>query len=74
MFCDGAKSTCAMKVLVCSTMAVYAANMAMLSNSKITQKIGIARESLIDTIKNVSILESETSQTMDDTIMKIIVK
>lgn len=74
MFCDGAKSTCAMKVLACSTMAVYAANMAMSSNSKITQKVGIARESLIDTIRNVSILESETSQTMDDTIMKIIVK
>ena len=53
---------------------VYAANMAMSSNSKITQKVGIARESLIDTIRNVSILESETSQTMDDTIMKIIVK
>lgn len=73
MFCDGAKSTCAMKVLACSTMSVYAAYMAMTNNSKITQKVGIARESLIDTIKNVSMLETETSQTMDDTIMKIIV-
>ena len=51
MFCDGAKSTCAMKVLACSTMSVYAAYMAMTNNSKITQKVGIARESLIDTIK-----------------------
>lgn len=74
MFCDGAKNTCSMKVLACCTMAVYASNMAMSVDSRITQKVGIATENLLDTIKNVSSLENETSNTMDNAIMKIIVK
>lgn len=74
MFCDGAKSTCAMKVLACITMAVYSANMSLEQNSRITQKVGIATENLIDTIKNIATLENETSETVDNTIMKIIVK
>lgn len=74
MFCDGAKSTCAMKVLACVTMAVYSANMSIEQNSRINQKVGIAIENLIDTIKNIATLENETSETMDNTIMKIIVK
>ena len=39
MFCDGAKSTCAMKVLTCVTMAVYSANMAMDRKSIINNRI-----------------------------------
>ena len=74
MFCDGAKTMCAMKVLACVTMAVYASNMAMNINSRITNKVGIATEKLIDTIDNIAILESETSKTMDNTIMKILLK
>lgn len=74
MFCDGAKSTCAMKVLSCITMAVYAANMAMTEKSRITKNVGIATTSLIDTIKNVAKLENETAETMDNAIMKIMVK
>lgn len=74
MFCDGAKSTCAIKVLACVTTAIYSAFMAQNENSRIKQKVGIACESLVDTVKNVAMLEAETSQTMDNTIMKIIVK
>lgn len=74
MFCDGAKSTCAIKVLACVTTAVYSAHMAQKENGRINQKVGIATESLINTIKNISKLENETSQVMDNTIMEIIVK
>lgn len=74
MFCDGAKSTCAIKVLACVTTAVYSAHMAQKENGRINQKVGIATESLINTIKNISRLENETSQVMDNTIMAIIVK
>lgn len=72
MFCDGAKSTCAMKVLSCVTMAVYAATMAV-NGDVIKSKVGIACPTLLDTIKNVAKIETETAKITDKTIMDIIV-
>ena len=73
MFCDGAKSTCALKVLACVNTAIYSATMAFDKNGKINKKVGIARESLADTIKSIAKIESETTPIMDKTIMQIIV-
>ena len=73
MFCDGAKCTCAMKVLSCVTTAIYSANMAV-TNNVITEKTGIVEESLIDTIKNLATIEKETSDNMDKSIMKVVIK
>lgn len=74
MFCDGAKSTCALKVLACVNTAIYSSMMAINENGKIVKKVGIARKSLADTIRNIAKIESETTEIMDKTIMEIIVK
>ena len=74
MFCDGAKSTCALKVLACVNTAIYAATMATCENGRISEKVGIARKSITDTIRNVAKIESETTEIMDSTIMEIIVR
>ena len=47
--------------------------MAFDKNGQINKKVGIARESLADTIKSIAKIESETTPIMDKTIMQIIV-
>lgn len=74
MFCDGAKSTCALKVLACVNTAIYAATMATCESGRISKKVGIARKSLTDTIRNIAKIESETTEVMDSTIMDIIIE
>ena len=74
IFCDGAKSTCALKVLACVNVAIYSSYMAINDKGRIVKKIGIVEESLADTIKNIAKIETETTEVMDKIIMEIIVK
>ncbi|MEE1390174.1 MAG: L-serine ammonia-lyase, iron-sulfur-dependent, subunit alpha [Clostridia bacterium] len=74
MFCDGAKSTCALKVAACVSMAIYAANLSMTETGRIKSKVGIACKDLEGTMQNVAEIEKRSSKVMDETILNIITK
>ena len=74
MFCDGAKSTCALKVLSVISTSVYAAAMAFDENSKLNSKVGITCADIARTIDNIALIERNSSTVMDRTILEIIVK
>lgn len=74
MFCDGAKSTCALKVAACVSMAIYAANLSMTETGCIKSKVGIACKDLEGTMQNVAEIEKSSSKVMDETILNIITK
>ncbi|MBO5142201.1 MAG: serine dehydratase subunit alpha family protein [Clostridia bacterium] len=74
MFCDGAKSTCALKVSACIDMAIRAANLAMTEEGRIKSKVGIANESLDVTVRNIAEIEKNSADIMDKTILDIMTK
>lgn len=71
MFCDGAKSTCALKVSACVNMAIHAANLAMTESGRLTDKVGICSESLDKTVHNIAKIEKNSSNIMEETILSI---
>lgn len=74
MFCDGAKSTCALKVASGVSTAIYAATLALKKSGCEKTDVGIACKQLEDTIKNVAKIESNSSKVMEETILDIITK
>ena len=72
MFCDGAKNTCALKVAACVSIAIYAANLAMIETGRITKRVGIVFNTIEDTIENIAEIEKKSADVMNETILKII--
>ena len=72
MFCDGAKTTCALKVNTCVYTAICAANMAMSMESCITERVGIVGNTLEETISNVAKIERDSADVMNKTVLDII--
>lgn len=70
MFCDGAKSTCALKVAAGISIAIYSANMAMTATGCIKGNVGFVRTALEETIANVASIEKKTSGITDPAILE----
>ena len=74
MFCDGAKSTCALKVNSCIYTAICAANMAMSMDHCITARVGIVGNTLDETVANIAKIERDSADVMNKTVLDIIMK
>lgn len=74
MFCDGAKSTCAMKVCACISAGIYAATLALDGSGCLKEGVGIVNADINQTIKNVAKIERDSSKVMDKSILDIIVR
>lgn len=74
MFCDGAKSTCALKVAACVSMAIYAANLSLTETGCIETNVGFACKNIEGTMNNVAEIEKKSSKVMDSTILDIITR
>lgn len=72
MLCDGAKPGCALKVATCATSAVNSALLA-LGDKKIEGNEGIVGNTLEETVDNFCRLSKETSNTIDKSILDIMV-
>lgn len=70
MICDGAKSTCALKIATGVNAAIQCATLAM-NNIMPTSKEGIVFDDVEETIKSMDRLVKEGLGTMDDTILSI---
>ncbi|MEG1002153.1 L-cysteine desulfidase family protein [Clostridium sp.] len=70
MICDGAKSTCALKIATATNAAIQCATLAM-NNISPTSKDGIIFEDAEDTIKNIGVLVKEGLGNADNTILNI---
>ncbi|AGH81660.1 hypothetical protein PCNPT3_08610 [Psychromonas sp. CNPT3] len=69
MICDGAKSTCAMKVKTSTSSAIYSSLLAI--NSTGTKDQGIVASNVEDSIKNLGKLISQGMPNTDTQIIKI---
>ena len=74
MFCDGAKSTCAMKVCACISTGMYAADLALSGKGCITDDVGIVNSDINQTIQNYAKIEKDSAEVMDKSILDIIVR
>lgn len=74
MFCDGAKSTCALKVAACVSMAIYAANLSLTDTGCIKADVGIACKNIEGTMENVAKIEKDSAKVMNETILEIITR
>lgn len=70
MMCDGAKADCALKVVACVNTAFLCAHMA-LSDVSVQPNEGIVEADPTQTINNFVRLANDTSPTMDNTILDI---
>ncbi|MGL5153206.1 MAG: L-serine ammonia-lyase, iron-sulfur-dependent, subunit alpha, partial [Clostridium sp.] len=70
MICDGAKTTCALKIATSINAAIQCATLA-LNNISPTSKEGIIFDDVEDTIKNIEKLVKEGLDKTDDTILNI---
>lgn len=70
MICDGAKSTCALKISTSTNAAIQAATLAM-NNIAPTIKDGVIFEEVEDTIRNMERLVQEGLADTDTTILNI---
>ena len=74
MFCDGAKSTCALKVNSCVYTAICAAEMSMNMCHCIKGSVGIVGDTLDETVKNIAKIERESANVMNKAVLDIIVR
>lgn len=74
MFCDGAKSTCAMKVCACVSAGMYAADLALSGKGCITDDVGIVSSDIKQTVQNYAKIEKDSAEVMDKSILDIIVR
>lgn len=70
MICDGAKSTCALKISTATNAAIQAATLAM-NNISPTDRDGVIFEEVEDTIRNMERLVQEGLAATDTTILNI---
>lgn len=70
MICDGAKSTCALKISTSTNAAIQAATLAM-NNIAPTTRDGVIFEEVEDTIRNMERLVQEGLAETDNTILNI---
>lgn len=70
MICDGAKSTCALKISTATNAAIQAATLAM-NNISATDNDGVIFEKVEDTIRNMERLVQEGLAATDETILNI---
>ena len=70
MICDGAKSTCALKIATATNAALQCATLAM-NNISPSSKDGIVFEDAEDTIRNIEVLVKEGLSNTDNTILNI---
>lgn len=70
MICDGAKSTCALKISTATNAAIQAATLAM-NNISPTDNDGVIFEKVEDTIRNMERLVQEGLAATDETILNI---
>ncbi|MBW4080331.1 serine dehydratase subunit alpha family protein [Paenibacillus sp. S150] len=70
MICDGAKSTCALKISTSTNAAIQAATLAM-NNIAPTTKDGVIFDEVEDTIRNMERLVQEGLAATDTTILNI---
>jgi len=71
MICDGAKGACALKMGAASTEAFHAANLA-LHGSAAGYYDGLATESMVSTLDNLSKLTTHTQKDVDIAIMEML--
>ncbi len=71
MICDGAKETCSLKLSTSAEEAVISAYLAM-ENIIVKSNVGIIRDTIEGTIKNLEILCKESFPYVDSTIIKIL--
>lgn len=71
MVCDGAKSSCALKLSTCANAAVQAALLAM-NNLRIGSHEGIVEQFSEQTIENFAVLGNEGSEKIDGLILDMI--
>ena len=70
MICDGAKSTCALKIATATNAALQCATLAM-NNISPSSKDGIVFGDAEDTIRNIEVLVKEGLSNTDNTILNI---
>lgn len=70
IFCDGAKTSCSLKVSTSANAAVKAALMAM-DNIRVTSHEGVIEEGVEKTIKNIGLLGNQGMKETDRMILKI---
>lgn len=70
MICDGAKSTCALKISTATNAAIQAATLAM-NNISPSDNDGVIFEEVEDTIRNMERLVQEGLAATDETILNI---
>ena len=70
MICDGAKSTCALKIATATNAALQCATLAM-NNISPSSKNGIIFDDAEDTIRNIQVLVKEGLSNTDNTILNI---
>ncbi len=73
MICDGAKSTCALKIATATNAAIQCATLAM-NNISPSSKDGIVFEDAEDTIKNIEVLVKDGLNNADNTILNIMLR
>ncbi|MBY0753879.1 L-serine ammonia-lyase, iron-sulfur-dependent, subunit alpha [Clostridium sardiniense] len=73
MICDGAKSTCALKIATATNAAIQCATLAM-NNISPSSKDGIIFEDAEDTIKNIEVLVKDGLNNADNTILNIMLR
>ena len=71
VFCDGAKSTCALKVASAISAALIAGLLAK-NNVFIDSNLGVISNSLEETLKAVSVIENKLTQSMDQAILDVV--
>lgn len=70
LICDGAKTTCALKIATATNAAIQCSTLAM-NNISPSSKDGIIFDDVEETIKNISKLVKEGLSKTDDTILSI---
>ncbi|MNN48961.1 Serine dehydratase alpha chain [compost metagenome] len=70
MICDGAKSTCALKISTSTNAAIQAATLAM-NNISPSDNDGVIFEKVEDTIRNMERLVQEGLAATDEAILNI---
>ena len=70
IFCDGAKTSCSLKVSTAANAAVKAAMLAM-DNIRVTRHEGIIEEDVENTIANLGMLGNQGMKETDRMILKI---
>ena len=73
VFCDGAKTTCALKVASAISSALTSAFLAK-ENVFINANLGVVSKSLEETLNSLSVIENKMTSSMDKTILEVAMK